>query len=96
MTPETKARQQIDQKLEQAGWIIQDFKQLNLGAAQGLCRCVNTPPTQARQGYVLLVKREAVGVIEAKRDIDQTRLSNQRPARAVRRQTNGDQSVIQE
>ena len=31
MTPETKARQQIDRKLEQAGWVIQDMKQLNLG-----------------------------------------------------------------
>lgn len=29
MTPEAKARQQIDQKLEQAGWVIQDMKQPN-------------------------------------------------------------------
>ncbi len=36
MTPETKARQQIDQKLEQAGWVIQDMKQLNLGAVVGV------------------------------------------------------------
>ncbi len=36
MTPESKARQQIDQKLEQAGWIVQDMKQLNLGAARGV------------------------------------------------------------
>lgn len=36
MTPEAKARQQIDQKLKQAGWVIQDMKQLNLGAAIGV------------------------------------------------------------
>lgn len=36
MTPETKARQLIDRKLEQAGWVIQDMKQLNLGAAVGV------------------------------------------------------------
>ncbi|WP_256385234.1 hypothetical protein [Herbaspirillum sp. VT-16-41] len=36
MTPETKARQQIDLKLEQAGWVVQDMKQLNLGAAVGV------------------------------------------------------------
>ena len=36
MTPETKARQQIDQKLQQAGWAIQGMKQLNLGAAVGV------------------------------------------------------------
>ena len=28
MTPEAKAREQIDQKLEGAGWVIQDMKQL--------------------------------------------------------------------
>ena len=36
MTPETKARQQIDQKLEQAGWVIQDMKQLDLSAGVGV------------------------------------------------------------
>ncbi len=30
MTPETKARQMIDRKLETAGWVIQDMKELNL------------------------------------------------------------------
>jgi len=35
MRPEAKARQQIDQKLEQAGWIIQDIKQLNLAVGTG-------------------------------------------------------------
>lgn len=35
-TPEAKARQQIDQKLGQAGWTIQDMKQINLGAARGV------------------------------------------------------------
>jgi len=67
MTPKAKARQQIDQKLEQAGWIIQDFKQLNLGAALGVAvreYSTDTGPAD----YVLFVKREAVGVIEAKRD----------------------------
>jgi len=32
MTPEAKARLEIDQKLEQAGWIVQDLKQINLSA----------------------------------------------------------------
>lgn len=36
MTPETKARQLIDQKLEQVGWVIQDMKQLNLAAGMGV------------------------------------------------------------
>ncbi len=36
MTPEDKARQRIDQKLDQAGWVIQDMKQLNLSAGVGV------------------------------------------------------------
>lgn len=67
MTPESKARQQIDLKLEQAGWMIQDMKQLNLGAAVGVA--VREYPTDTGPAdYVLFVNRNAVGVIEAKKD----------------------------
>jgi len=67
MTPEAKARQQIDLKLSQAGWLIQDLKQLNLGVAQGIA--VREYPTDTGPAdYVLFVNRQAVGVIEAKRD----------------------------
>jgi type I restriction enzyme R subunit len=62
-----QARQQIDQKLEQAGWVIQDMKQLNLGAAVGVA--VREYPTDTGPAdYVLFVNRNAVGVIEAKKD----------------------------
>jgi type I restriction enzyme R subunit len=67
VTPEAKARQQIDQKLEAAGWVIQDMKQLNLGASSGVA--VREYPTDTGPAdYVLFVDREPVGVIEAKRD----------------------------
>lgn len=67
MTPEAKARQKIDQKLEQAGWIVQDLKQLNPGASIGIA--VREYPTDTGPAdYVLLVDRQPVGVIEAKRD----------------------------
>jgi type I restriction enzyme, R subunit len=36
MTPEAKARLQIDQKLEQADWMVRDLKQINLGASLGV------------------------------------------------------------
>ena len=36
MTPEAKARQMIDKKLVEAGWIVQDMKQLNLTASLGV------------------------------------------------------------
>ena len=67
MTPEAKARRQIDQKLEQAGWVIQDMKQFNLGASQGVA--VREFPTDTGPAdYVLFVDRVPVGVIEAKKD----------------------------
>lgn len=67
MTPEIKARQQIDDKLIQAGWVVQDIKQLNLGAATGVA--VREYPTDTGPAdYVLFVNRTACGVIEAKKD----------------------------
>ncbi|WP_298171384.1 hypothetical protein [Acidithiobacillus sp.] len=67
MTPETKARQQIDHKLEQAGWVIQGMKQLNLAAGMGVA--VREYPTDTGPAdYMLFVNRNAVGVIEAKKD----------------------------
>lgn len=67
MTPESKARQKIDQKLEQAGWVLQDMKQLNLSAGMGVA--VREFPTDTGPAdYMLFVNRNAVGVIEAKKD----------------------------
>ena len=67
MTPETRARLQIDQKLELAGWTIQDMQQLNLAAGMGVA--VREYPTDSGPAdYVLFVNRHAVGVIAAKKD----------------------------
>ena len=67
MTPEAKARQQIDQKLEQAGWAVQDLKKINLGASLGVA--VREYPTDTGPAdYLFFVNREPVGVIEAKAD----------------------------
>ena len=67
MTPEAKAREVIDRKLEQAGWILQDMKQLNLSAGLGVAvREFSTDTGPA--DYMLFVNRQAVGVIEAKKD----------------------------
>ncbi len=67
MTPEAKARQQIDQKLEIAGWVVQDMRQLNLAAGVGVA--VREYPTDTGPAdYVLFVNRTACGVIEAKKD----------------------------
>ena len=67
MTPETQARQRIDARLQAAGWLIQDMKQLNLGAGPGIA--VREHPTDTGPAdYVLFVHRQPVGVIEAKKD----------------------------
>ena len=67
MTPETKARQLIDNKLALAGWVIQDMQQLNLSAGVGVA--VREYPTDSGPAdYVLFVNRHALGVIEAKKD----------------------------
>jgi type I restriction enzyme, R subunit len=65
-TPEEQAREIIDQKLTAAGWIVQDFKQLNLGAGPGVAvREFMTASGPA--DYVLFVDRKAVGIVEAKK-----------------------------
>lgn len=67
MTPEGKARQRIDEKLEQAGWVVQDLRQLDLGTARGVA--IREYPTDTGPAdYVLFVDREPVGIIEAKAD----------------------------
>ena len=67
MTPEAKARQQIDEKLGAAGWAVQDMKQINLGASLGVA--VREYPTDTGPAdYLLFVDRQPAGVIEAKPD----------------------------
>lgn len=67
MTPEAKARLFIDQKLNQAGWLIQDMKKANLGAGIGIA-LREYPTDSGPADYVLFINRKPVGVIEAKRD----------------------------
>ena len=67
MTPEAKARITIDKRLQQAGWLVQDYRTVDLGADAGVA--VREYPTDSGPAdYVLFVDRQAVGVIEAKRD----------------------------
>jgi type I restriction enzyme R subunit len=65
MKPEEVARQQIDETLTSAGWIVQDRQKLNLGAGLGVAIREFSLRTGAAD-YFLMVNREAVGVVEAK------------------------------
>jgi type I restriction enzyme R subunit len=66
VVPEQRARRRIDAMLEAAGWVVQDYKAINLYAATGVAireLVTNAGPAD----YVLFVNRQAVGIIEAKK-----------------------------
>ena len=66
MKPEEEARKKIDALLEKAGWLVQDHKDLNLGAGVGVA--VREFPLKGAgfADYLLFVERHAVGAVEAK------------------------------
>ena len=67
MTPEQKAREMIDKKLTQSGWIVQDMKQLNLLAGLGVA-VREFPTSTGPVDYALFVDGVPVGIVEAKKD----------------------------
>jgi type I restriction enzyme, R subunit len=66
MKPEEKARQQIDLLLQQCGWLVQDYRQVDLSAGSGIA-IREVPMKEGKADYLLLVDRKAVGIIEAKK-----------------------------
>lgn len=67
LTPEQKARENIDKQLQQAGWIVQDYKSINPSAGLGIA--VREYPTESGSAdYVLFIDRKPLGVIEAKKE----------------------------
>src|SRR3954471_24329195 len=65
-TPEELARHNIDALLTQCGWLIQDYKKLDLSAGRGIAiREVRLK--EGRCDYLLLIDRKPVGIIEAKK-----------------------------
>ncbi len=67
MTPEERARQLIDARLEQSGWVVQDLRKVNPMASLGVA--VREYPTSTGPvDYAIFVDGKPVGVIEAKKD----------------------------
>ena len=66
MKPEDTARQTIDALLTAAGWQVQDYDRLNLGASLGVAIREYPLTSGGLADYLLFVNRRAVGVIEAK------------------------------
>ena len=67
MTPEQKAREAIDQRLIQSGWILQDMRQLNPMAAPGVA-VREFPTSTGPVDYALFIDGIPIGVVEAKAD----------------------------
>ncbi len=66
LTPEQRARQQIDAQLTASGWIVQNYKQFNPSAGRGIA-LREVPLKSGTCDYLLLVDRKATGVVEAKK-----------------------------
>jgi type I restriction enzyme R subunit len=67
MLPEQLARQKIDKKLEQAGWLVQDYKSFNPSAGSGIA-VREYPVESGKVDYLLFIDRKPIGVIEAKKE----------------------------
>ncbi len=65
MTPEQTARVDIDRRLVQAGWIVQDYRQMNISAALGVA-VREFPLKTGFADYMLYADGKAIGVVEAK------------------------------
>ena len=77
---EAETRKEIDEKLEAAGWVIQDKKKLNLYASLGVAvREMDTDTGPA--DYMLFIDGKACGIVEAKRAFD--RMWGNRTAEAM-------------
>jgi type I restriction enzyme R subunit len=66
MTPEVKARQQIDAMLVASGWVVQNYKAVDFSAGRGIV-LREVPLTTGPCDYLLLVDRKPLGVVEAKK-----------------------------
>lgn len=65
MNPEQKARKEIDRQLEQAGWLVQDYRQMNISASLGVA-IREFPLTTGHADYMLYADGKAIGIVEAK------------------------------
>ena len=63
-TPEQEARTKIDEMLAQAGWLVQDMKQVNLHIGRGVAiREFPLKPGHGEADYLLYVDGQAAGVV---------------------------------
>ncbi len=73
--PEQKARNEIDKKLNDAGWIVQEKSMIDWSASRGGIAVKEYLTDVGPADYVLFVDKKPVGIIEAKRDEEGHRLT---------------------
>ena len=67
--PEARARQNIDQLLTEAGWIVQSREDTNLAGGRGIAiREFPMKPGFGEADYLLYADSQAIGVVEAKKE----------------------------
>ncbi len=72
--PEQKARNEIDGKLNESGWVVQEKSRIDWSASRGIAvkeYLTDVGPAD----YVLFVDKKPAGIIEAKRDEEGHRLT---------------------
>ena len=97
MSPEEKARQKIDARLIQSGWLIQDLAAINPMASLGVA-VREFPTSTGPVDYALFVAGRPVGVVEAKKDsmgenITTVERQTGRYANSTFKYVNGDLSI---
>lgn len=65
MTPEEKARRDIDRQLDQCGWLVQDRTEMHISAGPGVA-VREFPMITGEADYLLYAGGKAIGVVEAK------------------------------
>lgn len=65
MTPEEKARIEIDRQIADCGWLVQNRDEMNISAALGVA-VREFPMLTGEVDYLLYVGGKAIGVVEAK------------------------------
>lgn len=66
LLPEQEARVEIGSMLEAAGWVVQDYRSMNLRAADGVA-LREFPTARGPADYLLYVRRRAIASVEAKK-----------------------------
>jgi type I restriction enzyme, R subunit len=68
LTPEQRARVEIDRKLGAAGWAVQDFADMDLTVSERGIAVREYPTAEGPADYLLYGDKKVLGTVEAKKD----------------------------